>query len=178
VIGSVDRAHPVDEHVDRSAGRGQLLQLARHQHERLGPDDQPVALVDLGRDDEVDRAVLVLKQEEDDPAGRSGPLARHHQPPESYAPAVFELLEIPAGDGVRSHPLAQQGQWMRSRRQTGGAVVGEHRLPLGEVAQRGRRRQVERERQLGAPGNPAARRHHAQLPERHPPCEARPQRPG
>src|SRR3712207_8248596 len=48
------------------SGGGEALERALGEHDRLGPRGQPVALVDRGRDDEVDRAVLVLQQQEQD----------------------------------------------------------------------------------------------------------------
>ena len=55
--------------VERAAGDRQLLQPALREQQRLGAHGQPVALVDGRRDDQVDRAELVLEQDEDDPLG-------------------------------------------------------------------------------------------------------------
>ncbi len=149
-IGRVDRADRVDQHVDRAPGRRQLLELALDQHQRLGPDRQPMALIDRRRDDQVDRPVLVLEQDEHDPRSRPRSLARHDQPADPHPPPVLEPLQIRAGDDLRPEPLTQQRHRMRPRRQPDRVVVGEHPLPLRQLLQRRGRRQIERERQLRA----------------------------
>src|SRR5579884_3096703 len=78
-VGRGDRAQLGHEHADGPAGGRQALELARGQHEGLGADGEAPALVDVGRNHEVDGSVLVLDEDEDDPVGRAGSLASHDE---------------------------------------------------------------------------------------------------
>src|SRR4051794_24391998 len=69
-----ERANGLDEDVDRPARRGQPLKAALAEQERLAADRQAVHLIEVRRHDQVDRAELVLEQQEHDPLGRAGPL--------------------------------------------------------------------------------------------------------
>src|SRR5215218_5082848 len=63
----------VDDDVDRAFA---ALEPAAGAEERGAADELPAAVEDGGRDDEVDRAALVLEQEEGDAVGGLGTLAR------------------------------------------------------------------------------------------------------
>ena len=83
-VGGGDRVDPVDQDVDRAPGRGEPLELALHQQQRLGAHHQAMALVDLRRDDQVDHPELVLEQDEDNAAGRPRALAGDDQAPHPH----------------------------------------------------------------------------------------------
>jgi hypothetical protein len=57
-----------------------------------------VPLVDGRRHDQVDRAELVLEQDEDDPLGGPRPLARDDQPADGHRRLVRERFEVARGD--------------------------------------------------------------------------------
>ena len=62
--------------------------------QRLGADDVAAALVEGGRDDQVDRAVLVLEQHEDDAARGLGALAGDDEAGDRDLRAVADPLEL------------------------------------------------------------------------------------
>ena len=94
LVGRVDRAHPVDQHVDRPAGRGQLLQLARDQHSGSVRTSQAVALVDCGG------TIRLIVPNSSSSSRNTMPLAvpgrwrATTSPPIRTAPAVLEPLQV------------------------------------------------------------------------------------
>ena len=67
----------LDENVDVAISP---LETAVDLEQRLGACEQPVRLVHLREQDEVDHAVLVLHQQEHDPVGGGRPLPGDRQP--------------------------------------------------------------------------------------------------
>ena len=81
-------------------------------------------------------------------------LARDDQPADAHPPCRARASPDRGWSTASAgQPVAQQRQRMRARGQPGRGVVGEHRLPRRQRSQRGRRRQVERQRQLRAAGH-------------------------
>ena len=111
------------------------LVAAAREDERLGAHGRPVPLVDLRGDDEVHLAVLVLEQHEDDAVrGRRALTGDGHARDGDLAPVrVIEKL------GARERPVgkvrAEERERMRPDREPRMAVVGEHPLPAGQVAE-------------------------------------------
>ena len=136
--------------VDRPARRSAASRAALGEQQRLRAHDQPVALVDRRRHDQVDRAELVLEQQEDDPLGRPRPLARDDQPADRTGVSCRQRLEVarrdrPGGQlGAAARPGAGRasGRSSRSRRPS---------RPRPRAARAARaRREVERQRELRA----------------------------
>ena len=87
-------------------------------HERLGAHRQTSALVDLGRDDDVDRLLLVLEQQERDALGGSRALAGDDEAADANARPMLQPLQPADADGaLRAQALAQQPDRVARRRQ-------------------------------------------------------------
>ena len=69
------------QHADPPTGRRRAFEQALDQQQRLGPHELAVALVDLRSDDDVDRAALVLEQQEDDSPAVEGRWRATTMPP-------------------------------------------------------------------------------------------------
>ena len=150
-----------------------MLEAAARHEQGLATDDRAVRLVHRRRHDQVELAVLVLEQHEDDAVGRRGALARDDHARHRDVGAVWPLGQLLGREDVGVEVRAQQLQRVQPDRQRGGAVVGEHPLPVGELLESRRRRggRVEGEGELAveaavlrAPGAAAARCQ-AELPE-------------
>ena len=128
-----------------------------------------MALVDLRRHDEVDEAVLVLEQHEDDAVRRLRALARDGHPRHRQLAAVREPRQLDGGHGLRRQVGTEELERMDADREPRSAVVGEHLLPGGLLGQRRRlRRRLERQRELArAAARGLLARHEAELPEQH-----------
>ena len=70
---------------------------AAGQEQRLAAREQAEALVDVGHQHEIEEAVLVLEQEEDDAVGASRPLPRHRESRDRDGRAVRETIDFITG---------------------------------------------------------------------------------
>jgi len=125
-----------------------------------------VALVDGRRDDQVDRAALVLEQDEGDAVGGLGTLAGGDHAGDLDGGAVVETIEVAGAGELRVETGAQELHRVAGDRQSGRAVVGEHLLPVPQRLQRRRLRRLDRQRQLGAAAGDAAGASHPHPPQR------------
>ena len=102
------------------------LQRAFDQQQRRGVDDGAVALEDVGRDDGVADAGLVLEGEEAEALRRAGALADDDQAGD-LGPAAVALPRQIAGaqHALRVHVRAQVLHEMRADGHAGAFVVGE-----------------------------------------------------
>ena len=134
------------------------LEAAGGEHQRLRAHRQAEAVVHRRRDDQVDRAVLVLEQHERHALGGRGPLAGDHEAGHAHAAAVRVASRAPCSC-CRSCGQAGAHQLERvlAQRHAGRAVVGQHPLPGAQRAQLGALVRVERQRQLGARPRPGCR---------------------
>ena len=110
------------------------LEAAADEQQRLAADDRAMALVDLGRDDQVHLAELVLEQHEDDSVRGRRALARDRHAGEGDTAAVRRLVQLVA----REHPGGRCGRssvsGCTSTETLVARVVGEHPLPRGQIA--------------------------------------------
>src|SRR6266542_6217619 len=165
---------PADEHVLVPL---HALEAAVREDQRLAADDPAMALVDARRDDQVDRAELVLDQHEDDAVRRRRPLARDRHPGDRDARAVGGAGQLLRREHALGEVRAEQLQRMYADREVRRPVVGEHLLPdrrLGEIGCR--RSRVEWERELAllptGAGDAARARDETELPKELAPWQA------
>ena len=97
-------------------------------------------------------------------------LARDDDAPDADLRAVGQVGQVGAGgDPARRQAFAQEAQGMAVDGEAGRRVVGDHRVPIVERGQRGRRGQLEPERELRAPrARRVGGRGGAQAPQRRP----------
>ena len=155
----------VDDQMGHPLGR---LHLAARQHHARAHGDRPEPFENIGPEDQIGHAGLVLQGHETDALGRAGPLADQHHPADRDLPAVG-----PRRIGLRRQgpdacqPFAQEADRMALQRQAEGLVVADHLLGRGQHRQgRGRAavgliqphglEQGRRRRRGRAPGRPDA----------------------
>src|SRR5207253_8581087 len=99
----LQRGQVANEDVD---GAFAPLEAAAGAEQGCGADEGAVALVDRGRDDEVDRAALVLEQEEGNAVGGLGTLAGGDHAGDLDGRAVLEPLQVGAADELGAEARA------------------------------------------------------------------------
>src|SRR5688572_10632641 len=111
-----ERAEALELRHDDVDVAADFLQAASDGEQRLAPYEGAVALVHLRRYDEVDEAVLVLEQHEDDAVRGHGALACDRQPRHRQLAAVGEVGQLDGGHRLRRQVWTQQLEWMDAHR--------------------------------------------------------------
>ena len=100
------------------------LDAPAHGEQPRPEQDAPLALVELGPDDDIGDAGLVLERDEKDALGGAGPLAREHEPGYGQDAAIGRVHRVGAGDDAAACQIgAQEGDRVPPQRQARVPIV-------------------------------------------------------
>ena len=128
-----------DQRADRL---GQQVQAAGahldetfHQEIGLAANQAALGLIQIGPNDHVGQAGLVLYQQEDDSLRRSWPLAAHDHARGLGIDSIAGLAQLFRGEHVCGDFGPEQADWMVAGRKVQQAIIGHHTFPFLHVAQ-------------------------------------------